>query len=222
MRTLALIGALLISFSGFSQTTHDFNAWATIGADGKIVKKLRWSAELNSRFDDQGLKVFFPQVGMEYKLFKWLRPSIEYRFLIEKNKYGNYKPASSLRVNLNFRHVHDKRLKFGARLRYQYSFDRVSSQDYNADFDQAIRFKPYIAYDINDFFLTPELSTEFYFDPVYGPSTPGFTKIRYAVGFGLDMNSPHSVKFKYRLDQRLGSYPVRLRHIVGVSYGYSF
>ena len=177
--------------------------------------------ELNSRFNNEGLKTIFPQLGIEYALTKWLKSSLEYRFVGEKNNYGNFKSSSSIRTNFTFRKS-KKRFRAGLRLRYQYSFSHQVFSSYNEDFDQAFRFRPFIEYDINNFILTPVVNTEFFYNPEYGPKGRQFTKVRYTAGFKLDSSSPHNVSLRYRLDQSMNRYPVRFRHILSLKYGYAF
>ena len=180
-----------------------------------------WSADANLRVGRNGLETFFPQVGVQYKLTKWLRTSVEYRFVLDKNKYGNYKSSSSIRVNLILKE-NIKRFDFGLRLRYQNSFKGSSGPEYNADFGQAIRIKPSVEYDIDNSVFTPFLNTEFFFDPAYGPQGPGFNKIRYAIGTKLELDSPHGISVKYQLDHKLNRYPAALKHVVSVGYSYEF
>ncbi len=209
---------LFVSFTGISQ--HEFQVWNKAGVDYKIKKGVHAEFELNSRFDNQGLGTFFPQVGIEYKLTKWLKPSVEYRFVVDRNNIGNYKPYSRLNFNLNFGEDFD-RLSLGARVRYQYAFNSLSQAAYDADFDMAFRFKPSVKYDINDFPLSPEVSAEFFYNPLTGgPYRPGFDKIRYAIGLDLDSKGPHGVGMKYQLDQKLHDYSSRIRHVISVSYSY--
>lgn len=210
--------SFLLSFNLFGQ--HEFQVWSEIGLDYKIKKGLHANLELNSRFDNKGLATFFPQVGVEYKLTKWLKPSIEYRFVVDKNDIGNYKAYNRLNFNLDFSDKID-RLSFGARLRYQYAFNNLSVGAYDADFDMAIRLKPSVKYDINDFPLSPEVSAEFFYNPLYGgPYQPGFDKVRYAIGADLDVKGPHGFGFKYQLDHKLRNYSANLRHVLSVSYSY--
>ena len=201
--------------------TDSYMLWAEVGAEGKIVKRTKWNAQLNARIGERGIETFFPQVGVEYKLMKWLRPSVEYRFIVDKNKYNNYKVGHRINANIEAKH-NIKRLEYGMRVRYQYSFNRVAQSTYNADFDQAIRFKPFLEYDINNSIFTPAISAEFFLNPSYGPSSPGFDKIRFAVGSKLELDGPHSVSFKYQLDKWLNNYNKGLRHVLSLSYGYKF
>lgn len=199
----------------------EYMLWTETGIEQKIVKRTHYNFEINSRFDRYGLATFFPQLGIDYKVTKWFKPSVEYRFIIDRNKYGNYKASNRINFNADFDYSID-RLKAGARIRYQYAFDRLGgTATYNPDFDMAIRFKPSLEYDINDFILTPKVSAEFFYNPQYGgPYMPGFSKIRYAAGFDLDIKGPHSLGAKYQLDQKLHDYSAGLRHVLSISYSY--
>lgn len=218
MRFLFIV-FLLLSSPVFSQ--HEFMTWVEAEASGKIVKKLKWNAGITGRFGERGAETIFPQVGLEYKVTKWFRPSLEYRLIVEKNKIGNYKTMNRLNVNLNFKHDFD-RLGVGLRLRYQYAFNRLSADAYDADFDQAIRIKPSLEYDLKGTKLSPVISAEFFYNPAYGPTSPGFSKVRAAVGFKYEFKGPHSIGVKYQLDKKFRNYAADLRHVLNLSYSIAF
>lgn len=219
MKTFLILFSFILSFSAFSQ--HEFMVWTEIGAKGKIIKKLSWAADINSRFGRNGVETFFPQVGVEYKVKKWLIPSIEYRYIVDKNKFGNYKATNRLNFNIEFAKS-VKKLEMSLRTRYQYAFNRISGEAYDADFDQAFRFKPAFEYDLKNTIFTPAISAEFFFDPSYGPTGPGFTKMRLAAGVKLDLKSPHGISFKYQLDKKFNDYAADLRHVIALAYKYKF
>lgn len=218
MRAL-LFFFLLTASSSYAQ--HEFMVWTELGAKGKIIKRLSWSGELNTRIGSNGVQTFFPQAGIEYKVKKWFKPSLEYRFIVDKNKYGNYKSSSRLNFNLNFEKV-IQQFNFGLRIRYQQGLVRTVNIDYNPDFDQAFRFKPSIEYDIDNSIITPEISAEFFYDPVYGPNGPAFNKVRMAIGAKLELDGPHGISFKYQLDKKFHDYSANLRHVLSLSYAYKF
>jgi hypothetical protein len=195
--------------------------WVEAEADGKIVKNLKWNAGITGRFGAAGVETVFPQVGLEYKVAKWFRPSVDYRFIIEKNKFGNYKVANRINANLDFKHAFD-RLQLGLRLRYQYAFNRLSADAYDADFDQAIRVKPSFEYDLKGTKLSPVISAEFFYNPQYGQFTPGFTKMRVAAGIKYELKGPHTIGIKYQLDKKFRDYAADLRHVLNLSYSVSF
>ena len=193
--------------------------WTELGVQGKLVKRTKWAMELNTRIGERGIETFFPQAGIEYKLTKWLIPSVQYRFILDKNKYGNYKLGHRININLDAEN-NFKRLTYGLRVRYQYAFNRISQASYDADFDQAVRFKPSLEYDIDNSIFTPQISAEFFLNPTYGPYSPGFDKLRFAVGSKLELDGPHKVSFKYQLDKWLYDYGRELRHVLSLSYSY--
>ena len=219
MRWKILLIVCLFGSFAHSQQNDTYMLWTNIGVTGDIVKKTDWTAEFSTRFDDEGVATFFPQVGINYKLTKWLRPSVEYRFVIDKNNIGNYKAAHRLNFNAKFKENVD-RLGIGFRVRYQYAFDNRGNFDYDADFDQAFRFKPEISYDIKNFILTPKVSSEFFYNPELGENGRRFDKMRIGVGASFDLNNDHDISFKYQLDKRFFAYDRGVRHVLAISYEY--
>jgi hypothetical protein len=217
MRKLTLL--IFLVFSLFSKAQDEFMIWTEIGAKGKITKDLGWNADINTRFVP-GVETFFPQVGLSYKVTKWFKPSIEYRFIIDKNKYGNYKSSSRLNFNLAFKHD-VKRFYGSLRVRYQSSFNKVNSEEYDGDFDQAFRFKPAIEYKIRKSRFIPGVSAEWFLNPAYGPNR-GITKIRLAAGTKIELKGPHEISVKYQIDKKLRNYSAGMRHVVSLGYGYKF
>ena len=215
---------ILFCLIGCSTVTHaqdEFQLWTEVGAKGDIIKKMDWFVDVKSRFGNVGLNSLLPEAGINYKVTKWFKPSVSYRLILEPNKYGNYKAAHRINFNANLKKG-VKRFELGLRARYQYVVSGRGGQEYDSDFDQAIRVKPSIEYDINNSIFTPKVSTEFYYDPIFGPEGRRFTKIRFAIGSSLELDGPHSFSFKYQIDKWLHDYSRGLRHVLSVSYGYKF
>lgn len=219
MKHLIFFSFFLISLSAYSQ--HEYMTWVELGAEGKLTKKLKLSGELNGRFGSSGVETFFPQLGLEYKVTKWFKPSIEYRFIVDKNKYGNYHSTNRLNINALLGHEY-KRLDYSVRIRYQFAFNGASQASYDSDFDQAIRIKPAFKYNIKGSKISPELSAEFFYNPMYGPLSPGFNKVRAAAGIKWKLKGPHEIGIKYQLDKKFRDYSANLRHVASISYGIKF
>ena len=88
MKLFALFLFVGVSFSSYSQN-HEAMVWTELGLHGDLFKKSDWALEANTRFNDNGVATFFPQLGIDYKVSKWFKPSLDYRFLVDKNIYGN-------------------------------------------------------------------------------------------------------------------------------------
>lgn len=219
MRIISCFVFLLV-FNNIS-AQNSFSVWSKLGVEKKLTNKLKTEIQFNARFTDLNAQTIFPQVGFEYKVKKWFKPSIEYRYIINRNKIGNYHGSSRLNFNLSL-NKKINRSKLKVRLRYQMGFQPNAISEYNEDFDQAIRAKMAVNHDIKRFFLNPFVSSEIFFNPAYGPDSPGFSKIRCATGFKLDTKTKHSATIKYQIDFRLNRYNTSLRHVIALSYFYSF
>ena len=218
MKLSTILIFLGISLSSFGQNDY-MMAWAKVGLRGDIVKKTDWMVNISTRFDNQGVATFFPQAGIEYKVKKWFKPSVEYRFLVDRNKYGNYKSSHRINLNANFKKSVIKRLALGVRLRYQYAFKQFSgSEAYDADFDQAFRFKTSVTYDIKGSVFSRTVTSEFFYNPELGKNGRQFTKVRFAAGTKIELDGPHSLSIKYQFDKKLRNYAAGVRHVIAISY----
>lgn len=220
MRRLLILLFIGFSIVGFSQNYSEGQLRTSIGVKGKITKPLAWSADLNFRFMDNGLSTFFPQLGLSYKVTKWFKPSLDYRMLVDKNKYGNYKLLNRLNLNLKFSHK-IKRFDLGLRLRYQFAFSGASlSSEFDPDFDQAFRVKPAVSYNIKKSMFTPKFSTEFYFNPDFVPYGGRFIKYRIAAGTGIKLKGPNELDVKYFFEGT--PLKSRIRHVFSIGYTRKF
>jgi hypothetical protein len=220
MRWLFLLSVILFSSALFSQRQSS-KVWTQIGTKGAISPKLDWSFDLTNRFDSEGLETFFTQASVKYKFKKWLRPSLDYRSILDRDKYNNYSLSHRLNVNADFK-KQIKRFSLGTRLRYQYSFQSLrGSKKYDAEFDQAIRIKPHVAYDIKKSGFGPLCSIEYFYNPTYSELGQRFTKYRLFIGTQLELNGPHELAFGYILDREINTPNPDTKHILSISYSYN-
>jgi hypothetical protein len=206
-----------IGFITFSQHTQQ-QVWIETGVKISMTKKISTAVELNQRYDYAGIHRFFPQLTFDYKAAKWFRPSIDYRVVFTNEGDLSLVTTHRLNGNLQFRCA-IKRLECGLRLRYQYRFDRISSA-YDAEFDQAIRFKPSAQYNIKGIPLTPKLSAEFFYNPSNGAKGKQFNRIRLFSGIALDLPHKQQLSVGIYWDRSLNDV-LKKRIMYGLSYGIS-
>jgi len=218
LRFLFLIPFLFLSLFSFTQQNY-FQFWLETGIKGKINKNIEYAVDWNNRFGNYNLQTTFGQASIKYKFKKWLKPSIDYRYISDRQANSNYSSNHRLNFNLQFSKT-KKRLDLGLRLRYQYSFSQLLFGTYEPEFDESFRFKPSLSYDINNFPLTPQISTEFFYDPNNYELGNRFTKIRYSVSCALDLKGPHKVEFGYIFDQQIELETPLNRHIINLNYTY--
>ncbi len=218
MRIL-LVGFCVLSFHGLSQL-NEGQIWIETGVTGKVIKDLDWGVELTNRFGSNGLQTLFPQATLKYKVTKWLRPSIEYRFISSRQQEGYHLNSHRINFNAEFRHSFD-RLTLKSRLRYQFGFRSLSNTSaYEPEFDRAFRLKLEGSYDINNFFLTPVISGELFYDPMYGPYGQQINKLRLYGGVDFDLNNSHGIAVGYLYDTKINLPDPRTRHVLNLSYSY--
>lgn len=221
MRQL-LILFIFLPILSFSQTSGQ--VWSEIGVKGKFNKKLDWSLEVNTRFGAaNGIETFFPQASLKYKLTKWFRPSIDFRYILDQDRYSNFQPANRFMANANFEKDFSKRLSGEFRVRYQYEFARWSNNSgYEQSVKQTLRFKPEIAYEIKHSIFKPYVNSELYY--YLEPYNPHFSKLRIGVGTDLKIKDPLSIGIGYIYDRELDNMKglPNIRHILTTSLKYKF
>jgi hypothetical protein len=195
--------------------------WADAGVKGQFTKDLEWGVNFTSRVGLPPNQTFFTQFTLKYKVTKWLKPSIDYRGIYSLDKYGNFLFSNRFNFNTEFKYA-KKRLDVRARVRYQYSFNTLnSSTGYDAEFDQAIRLKTQVQYDLNNSFISPLVSIEYFYNPTYGLGGRQFIKYRGFAGVALEIDGPHDVSVGYMIDHQMNSYNPLTKHILSVSYTYN-
>lgn len=219
---------IFLFISSFVTAQGVGKVWIETGVKGGITKKLDWGVELTNRFGAYGLETFFPQATLRYKAFKFMRLSVDYRAIFDKDDYTNYLFSNRINGNMDLKQK-VKRFTLSGRIRYQYAFNGLRNNAYyDAEFDQAIRIKPGVSYDIKDSPISLSTSAEFFYNPQYMDGGQQFTKLRawagldYALEFG---EKKHKQSFDigcgYILDRQLNVSEPRTSHILNVSITYN-
>ncbi|MFN5441992.1 MAG: hypothetical protein ACK5AR_09090, partial [Flavobacteriia bacterium] len=75
-----ILSFLFIPLLGMSQNSTVFQVWNEAGVSYKIDKKQSLAFDLTTRHGAGGVQTFFPQISYKYKLNKYIRPSLDYRY----------------------------------------------------------------------------------------------------------------------------------------------
>jgi hypothetical protein len=218
MKSILFLVVICLHFGFLHSQSTVFQVWNELGVSGKLTKDFSYGVDLSTRYGSDGLGTIFPQLSLKYKLNKYVRVSVDYRLIGKKELNGNFLTSQRVNGNLQFSYGF-KRHSFGFRTRYQYSFSKLVGP-YESEFDQAFRFKPSYAYDINNSIFTPNFSCEFFYNPLTGENGKQFTRIRYFVGVEMELDGPHNLEFGYYYDQKIQiANPVN-RSILNLSYTY--
>lgn len=210
---------LLFPILGWGQNSTVFQLWNEAGVSYKVDKKQSLAFDLTTRHAAGGLQTYFPQVSYKYKVNKYIRPSLDYRLISDRNQEGNMTLQHRINANIQFNQELE-RLQLGLRLRYQYSTNRIAD-NFEPEFGQALRIKPSFAYDLKKTDLEPQVSMEFFTGPMDGQMGYHLNRIRWSVGLAYAFEGPHSLEVAYMYDQRIMSPGALNRAIMSFSYGYS-
>lgn len=214
---IASIFIIIFQFS-FAQNSV-FQLWTETGIKYKLNKKVDLTVDWTNRIDGYGLNTSFPQASVRYKLIDWFKVSLDYRWIISKEKNGNF--SSGNRVNANIQlNKKIERFDVGFRARYQYSFNRFASSSYDPEFDAAYRFRPSVSYDLNNSILVPNASVEFFYTPENSPLGNRFTRIRYQIGVDFETKLPFDFSVAYLYDNKINLPEAIDRHVLNLSATY--
>lgn len=218
MRFLLIL--LVLPSLVWSQNNTVFQLWNEVGLAYKLDKKQSLAFDLQTRHDANGLKTFFPQFSYRYKINKHIRPSLDYRFVSDRNKSGNFELKHRLNSNLQLSYNFDH-LELDFRFRYQYARTRFV-EDTEPEFGAALRYKTSIAYAIKKHDLKPKVSMELFTSPMEGQIGYHLNRIRWNFGLSYDLKGPHSVEVAYLYDRRINSPGALNRAVLNFTYGFSF
>jgi hypothetical protein len=208
---------------GFSQN----RLWLSSGVNTNVLsKKLNVEARFTARFyDNERWDKFFPEISAKYKVHKNFKPSIDYRYVLNQQRTGPRVTAGH-RVNLNLNSgVSYERFDFKFRVRFQYKFNRFASspQDtYEPDFDNAIRFKPVVKYNIKGSKIDPRMEGEWFYNTNNSPEGNQFTKFRFGVGADIKLPNKNVLTVKYRYDHEFNLADPRRFHILSLAHDYTY
>lgn len=194
----------------------DFQVWTETGVKTKLNKSFDLTFDWTNRVNNYGLKTSFPQASIRYKLNRWLKFSVDYRYIMSKQNNGYYSSGNRLNTNIQSNYV-SGRASFGLRARYQYSFNRIIMSNYDPEFDVSLRFKPSFSYDIKNSLLSPYGSIEIFYTPQNGPLGNRITRLRYQIGVNFETKLPFDLSLGYLYDDKMNLPNVTDRHALTVS-----
>ena len=225
MRIFLII--LFVYCSGLSsllaQVRQDAGMWATLSLQHAINKKINIviDEELRLKENYQRINLFYTNVGIDYKVNKFLKSSPTYRTIQKKRLDGNYSYRHRLMLDITVKKK-IKKITLSERARYQ-----IEVQDYYTSKkgkipEQYLRLKTDIKYDLNKK-ITPYYSIEFRYQirnprgdgPVYDN---GFHRVRNVLGVEYEINKKNSINLYYLFQTEFNISTPESIYILGIGY----
>lgn len=232
--------ALLCVAQPMSAQSDDFGIWTSIEVKKKLTSRLSASVEGEYRTRDGVSETdrWAGSVGVDYKLFSWLKASAGYTYIYnheddrETNK-GNIVSSywqSKHRFNVSLTgSVEWNRFTFSLRERWQYTYrpekyvskyasDGVTAKDdelVNGKGKNVLRSRIGVDYDIRKCPINPFASCELYH------SDSGLEKTRWTVGAEYKLSKKHAFELYYRYQDKDDDDETN-GHVLGIGYRFKF
>ena len=208
---------LLFSLNSICQMTREI--WAGIGIKTNLTPTSEVAIDINTRSYSYYFQLLYPEITYKYKLNKWVKPSIDYRLLDQRNKYGNFTLSNRLNFNIEFEKKIQKKIGIGFRIRYQSTFKRIiDANNYDADFSNVIRLKPSLSYIPKKSKFSYNSAIEFFYNPKNEMLGHLFVQYRISLGTDINLKGQNTLSLKYLYGQNINSPKNKSQHVLSINY----
>ncbi len=188
---------LLICTSSISFSQDDFGIWYSITAEKKLVKNLGLDLDANVRTFNNASKIeeAFFDIGLSYKLNKYLSAAVSYRFTEFKENDDMFHPRHKWFADLR------GKLPLGdfdlsARFRFQQRYKTYFEDENDKESKEVGRIKLKMSYNIPSFPVNPYISTELFF-PMFSRLERVVEKNRFMAGIEYKISKKNSLELEY-------------------------
>lgn len=151
-----------VGFTASAQVEQDFGIRAALSYDSDLTKNIDLSLTEEIRMEDNAttLGKSYTTLGLEYKLRKWIRIGINYRFILNKRKNGNFGHRHRMMGDLKLRtYQHRLTLTYRARIQsevrtynytHEYGFSPATDlrHTFKAKYTINRIYRPYATFDL--------------------------------------------------------------------------
>lgn len=217
------IGLLICFLNTFwiCAQNNELECWNEIGANYRWNKTISGQFDLSSRLNDYGIYKIFPQVSVGYKITTWLNLDLDYRTIFDKSEEFQFTKSNRWNFNLKVKEKINQ-LTIGARVRYQFGSSQIYVSQYDADFDNAWRFKGQLKYRSKKSKFNWEIGFETFYNPQYGIYGRSINKNRIGLGLDYEVTSNQSLTLDLIYDKRVNSFYNPNRLAIKTSYTWNF
>ena len=206
-----------------AQTINDAGAWLTLSLQYPVSKKtsIVLDQELRLKENYQRINLFYTNVGIDYKLNKYIKISPTYRSIQKKQLNGNYSYRHRFMLDVTIKKKINK-FTISERVRYQIEVADFYTSKKGKLAEQFLRLKTDLKYQLTKK-ITPYASCEFRFqirDPKGdGPLYDGeFHRIRNVVGAEYLINKKNAINVYYLIQSEFDISSPEIIYILGIGY----
>lgn len=217
------IGLILFTLPTKAQQSNDAGMWATFSIQHALNKKLNFviDQELRLKENYQRINLFYTNIGVDYKLNKFIKISPTYRAIQKKRLEGTYSYRHRLMLDVTVKKKF-KKFALSERIRYQAEVQDFYTSKKGKLAEQFLRFKTDLKYSVTEK-ITPYVSCELRYQ-IHAPRGDGplydngFHRIRNVLGVEYELNKKSSVNLYYLYQTEFNISTPETIYILGIGY----
>jgi hypothetical protein len=197
-----LLSSLVFLCPSYGQESNDAGMWNTFTVQHSFSKKLNLVIDQEFRLKEnyQRINLFYTNIGVDYKINKFIKISPTYRTIQKKQLEGPYSYRHRLMFDVSLKKKF-KKITLSERIRYQAEVQDFNTSKKGKLAEQFLRFKTDLKYGVTDK-ITPYVSCELRYQihaprgdgPIYDN---GFHRIRTVLGVEYEFNKKNSINIYY-------------------------
>lgn len=222
IRFLILI-LCVVTFVCKAQTRHDAGTWLTLSLQYPVSKKtsIVLDQELRLKENYQRINLFYTNVGVDYKLNKFIKISPTYRSIQKKQMNGNYSYRHRFMLDVTLKKKIQK-FTISERVRYQIEVADFYTSRKGKLAEQFLRLKTDLKYQLTKK-ITPYVSCELRYQ-IRAPKGDGplydgeFHRIRNVIGAEYQINKKNAINLYYLIQSEFDISTPETIYILGIGY----
>lgn len=225
--TLLFLAICCFILPSMAQQSNDAGMWTTLSLQHPFNKKIALVIDQEFRLKEnyQRINLFYTNIGIDYKLNKFIKISPTYRSIQKKRLEGTYSFRHRLMLDVTAK----KKLKkftISERIRYQIEVQDFYTSKKGKLAEQFLRLKTDLKYNATEK-ITPYISCEFRYQ-IHAPRGDGslydnaFHRVRNVLGLEYEINKKNAVNLYYLFQTEFDISTPESIYILGLGYTLEF
>lgn len=206
-----------------AQQSNDAGMWATLTLQHSFTKKINLVIDQEFRLKEnyQRINLFYTNIGIDYKLSKFLKISTTYRNIQKKRLDETYSFRHRLLLDVTAKKKLQK-FTLSERVRYQIEVKDLYTSKKGKLPEQFLRFKTDLKFAANEKVI-PYFSCELRYQ-IRDPRGDGsryneaFHRVRNVLGIEYQINKKNSVNLYYLIQSEFNISTPESNYILGIAY----
>lgn len=210
----------LSSLSFVSAQENDAQLWTKVTVSKKIGQQSEIQIDACTRFGNNvsNLNTFYFQISDEFKINKWFRIGIAYRYAEKDNLEDHYDTRNRINLFAILRKKFLKTVSVQYRTQFQSQMTNIYTSENGKNITNFFRNKLNLSFDLNKKY-TPYISTELYYRFKF--ENNNFSKVRYVAGIDYELSKKHQIGAYYLIQNDLNVSNPNTSFVTGLSYHFN-